>query len=71
VTTIQPGDYIHHRANSTVWRVLSVNPDGTLQVEFYAGSRGKNWRLKTISRPEEYRKLENDVSTAISNSPMA
>lgn len=60
MTTIKAGDYIHHRANSTLWHVLAVNRDGTLQVEFYAGNAHSPKRKKVIKRPEEYRKVSND-----------
>jgi len=56
MTNLQVGDYIHHRANNTLWHVLVINPDGSLQVEFYAGYKGNNKQCKTIRRAEEYRK---------------
>lgn len=51
---------IHRKLPATIWRVLRVNFDGTLEAKFVRGGRLPNGKeeIKTITRPEDYRKVE-------------
>ena len=58
--SFKPNDLIHNQDSATIWRVLAVNRDGTLEVEFVAGKKNAPWRKQTIERPEYYRKVKDD-----------
>jgi hypothetical protein len=51
-----PGSLIRCGANAATWRVLTINPDGSIEVMYVSGKkRPKGKKLtKRIERPEKY-----------------
>jgi hypothetical protein len=57
-----PGSLIRCGTNAAIWRVIAINPDGSIEVVYVSGKRKPPETVKRIERPEKYRRVDLRVA---------